>query len=139
MRDIAGRVRRVTDPLGRVTDTDYDLAGRKISNISRGIIPPLPAQPPTPLATAFEYDKASNLTASVNPRGTAAGGTTYRASYADDASNRTTAITEQTDGTTANDIVTRIGYDARNDTSVRDGRSANVAPTDPCSTPTGRR
>ena len=113
-RDVAGRVSRLTDPVGRHLDLTYDLAGR-------GVTAQTYSASNTPFRTEnATYDAAGNVT-SYTPAAPAPGATTAATrSYAWDAANLLTSLTEPT--STTQSIVTSFGYDkSGNRTRITDG------------------
>ncbi|MEK2490239.1 RHS repeat-associated core domain-containing protein [Kitasatospora purpeofusca] len=111
--DVAGRVDRVTDELGRRTDVTYDLAGREIRRTvadDNGV---------TLSTTAWTNDRAGLRTAVTDPNGN-----TWQTTY--DALGRAEKLTDpvptDADGTTLAAPVTSFGYDAAgNRTRLTDG------------------
>jgi RHS repeat-associated protein len=121
-RDVAGRVVKRTDPIGRYQTTRYDLAGRATSLAAYN---PANALVHTENAT---YDGAGNL-ASYTPSASGPGVTTAATrTYAFDAVNQLTSMTEPT--TTTHSVTTSFGYDlAGNRTRITDGNNHSTTTT----------
>lgn len=114
--DVAGRAISITDPLGRTTTYDYDLAGRQTAQHDF-------APDSTPLTTSTTaYDAAGNLIASTTPRGVASGNpAAYTTSYTYDPISRLTTVAQPT--STSHVVQTAYSYDAAgNHTAMTDGR-----------------
>ena len=113
--DDDGLVDNVTDPLGRVTDLDYDAFGRLTSTT-------FAVGTPDEANQQYEYDDAGNVTAIVDERGN-------RTELEYDAMNRLTRYTEA-DPDDAGELaspVTHFTYDAAgNLESLTDPRSATT-------------
>ncbi|MFD7414440.1 RHS repeat-associated core domain-containing protein [Kitasatospora purpeofusca] len=111
--DVAGRVDRITDELGRRTDVTHDLAGREIRRTvsdDNGV---------TLSTTAWTNDRAGLRTSITDPNGN-----TWQTSY--DALGRAEKLTDpvptDADGNTLPAPVTSFGYDAAgNRTRLTDG------------------
>ncbi len=111
----SGQIDTATDPLGRVTDYDYDAQGR-IDAITSAKGTPLQA------TQQFQYDAAGNPTASIDANG-------HRTTFAYDALNRITRITEP-DPDGAGPLaapVTQLSYDAVGNVTTTTDAAGQVA------------
>jgi RHS repeat-associated protein len=107
----AGRVAKITDPLGKATVFQYDRRDRRVS-----------AHDPLGNTTAWTYDAAGNQLTEKRPDNavtTTAYDAMNRAVSVRDANNQTTALAYDAEGnlvaiTDARGSVTRFGYDLRN-------------------------
>jgi RHS repeat-associated protein len=111
-----GRQTIVTDPLGRETVSEIDLAGRLVGvrqfNNSATLL----------TTTGFSYDPAGNRTTVTTPRGYEVGADTedFTTTYTFDALNRLTGVSQPTSD--SHSIETSYGYDlAGNLTRFEDG------------------
>jgi RHS repeat-associated protein len=115
--DLRGRQTSVQDPLGRFTETDYDLAGRVIE--TRQLHPTTGV---TLVKTTADYDPAGNLVKSVGARGYEPGNTPadFTTEYEYDPLGHLTNVVQPVSATES--ISTSNGYDrAGNLTATTNG------------------
>ncbi|HEX5614477.1 MAG TPA: alpha/beta hydrolase [Acidimicrobiia bacterium] len=122
--DAAGNVVRESPPLGPDTLNVWTVGGRLRDVETRDPLNPTitpGTNPDTLLATtSYQWDRAGNKTSVTTPNGQA---TTAKTTYAYDALNRLTQLTQPVSANTADDIVTQYGYDRNgNHTRLVDGR-----------------
>jgi len=122
--DSAGRHVSQTDPLNRSVVTGYDLAGRATSVAYKSAGPAGAV-----LATEWsKYDATGNLIEQRSARSASPTDNTYLRSYAYDAANRLSSISEPDNTTGTGKFVTQYGYNATGHvTRVQDQRGATAA------------
>ncbi len=107
--DLQSRQTRATDRAGRITEGDYDLAGRLVEE--RRVAP---GGTPTLTTTMFDYDEVGNQDLIVSPRG-------FSTVLAYDALSRLTTVTGEVEAGVT--ITTTFGHDQTGATTrVTDGR-----------------
>jgi RHS repeat-associated protein len=124
--DPAGRVVDVTDPLGNMSHTIYDSAGRSVQ-VARSYHD-LDTGSSRWIATNYGYDDVGNMTSLVTPNGHNSDGTVaYATTYAYDEANQLIAATQPTSATHA--ITTHYGYDLDGRRSTQTDGNGNVTTT----------